>query len=66
MRPRPPNSPDDTPIEEMSSKVKHWLRRAEARAKAELYEALGEALRRVTPGDILGRFRHAGLRATHG
>src|SRR5512135_2707590 len=64
--PLPPSSPDSTPIEEMFSKVKQGLRRAEARAKAELYEALGETLRRVTPEDILGWFRHAGLCATHG
>ena len=38
----------------------------EARVKAELYEALGEALRRVTPKDILGWFQHAALCATHG
>jgi transposase len=62
--PLPPYSPDYTPIEEMYSKVKKGLRRAEARAKAELYEALGETLRRVTPKDILGWFRHAGLCAT--
>jgi transposase len=64
--PLPPYSPDYTPIEEMFSKVKEALRHAEARAKAELYEAVGEALRRVTPEDILGWFRHAGLCATHG
>jgi transposase len=66
MLPLPPYSPDYTPIEEMFSKVKQSLRRAEARVKAELYEALGEALRRVTPKDILGWFQHAGLCATHG
>jgi transposase len=64
--PLPPYSPDYTPIEEMFSKVKQLLRRAGARTKARLYEALGEALRRVTPEDILGWFRHAGLCATHG
>ena len=64
--PLPPYSPDYTPIEEMFSKVKEVLRRAEARAKAELYSAVGEALRRVTTEDILGWFRHAGLCATHG
>ena len=64
--PLPPYSPDYTPIEEMFSKVKQGLRRAEARARAELYDALGEVLRRVTPEDILGWFRHAGLCATHG
>src|SRR5512142_879167 len=66
VRPLPPYSPDYTPIEEMFSKVKQGLRRAEARTEARLYEALGEALRRVTPKDILGWFQHAGLCATHG
>lgn len=64
--PLPPYSPDYTPIEEMFSKVKEALRHAEARVKAELYDAVGEALRRVTPEDILGWYRHAGLCATHG
>ena len=63
--PLPPYSPDYT-IEKMFSKVKQWLRRAEARAKAELYDTLGEGMRRVTAEDILGWFRHAGLCATHG
>jgi transposase len=64
--PLPPYSPDYTPIEEMFSKVKEALRRAGARAKHELYDALSEALRQVTPADILGWFRHAALCATHG
>lgn len=64
--PLPPYSPDYTPIEEMYSKVKKSLGRAEARTKAGLYEALGEVLRRVTPKDIIGWFQHAGLCATHG
>jgi transposase len=64
--PLPPYSPDYTPIEEMWSKVKQWLRRAGVRAKDALYDVLGEALRQVTPEDILGWFRHAGLCATHG
>src|SRR4051794_8776809 len=64
--PLPPYSPDYTPIEEMYSKVKQGLRRAEARTKAGLSEAGGEVLRRVTHQDILGWFRHAGLCATPG
>ncbi|MBV8314262.1 MAG: transposase [Planctomycetaceae bacterium] len=64
--PLPPYSPDDTPIEKMFSKVKQWLRRAEARTRAGLCDTLGEAPRRVTLQDILGWFRHAGLCATHG
>lgn len=64
--PLPPYSPDYTPIEEMFSKVKAYLRRVAARTQGGLYDALGEALRRVTAQDILGWFQHAGLCATHG
>ena len=59
--PLPPYSPDYTPIEELFSKFKEFLRRVGARAKEHLYDAIGEGLRQVTPEDILGWFRHAGL-----
>jgi transposase len=62
--PLPPYSPDYTPIEEMFSKFKQFLRRVGARAKEHLYDAIGEGLREVTAEDILGWFRHAGLCAT--
>jgi transposase len=62
--PLPPYSPDYTPIEEMFSKVKEFLRRVAARTKGDLYEAIGEALRQVTIQDILGWFQQAGLCAT--
>jgi transposase len=62
--PLPPYSPDLTPIEEMFSKFKQFLRRVGARAKEHLYDAIGEGLRDVTDQDILGWFRHAGLCAT--
>lgn len=64
--PLPPYSPDYTPIEEMYSKFKVWLRRIAARTKGDLYEAIAEALRQMTREDILGWFKHAGLCATHG
>ena len=64
--PLPPYSPEYSPIEEMFSKVKQGLRRAKARGKEELYEAMAEVMRSVTPEDILGWFRHAGLCAAHG
>jgi transposase len=64
--PLPPYSPDSTPIEEMFSQVKQGLRRAEARTKAGLVDAVGEVLRRVTHQDILGWFEQAGLCATPG
>ena len=59
--PLPPYSPDFSPIEEMFSKLKGFLRRVGARAKEHLYDAIGDGLREVTPGDILGWFRHAGM-----
>jgi len=61
--PLPPYSPDFTPIEEMFSKFKGFLRRVGARAKDHLYDAIGEGLRQVTLEDIFGWFRHAGLGA---
>jgi transposase len=60
-----PYSPDYTPIERLWSKVKAHLRRVAARSQESLYSALGEALERVTPDDIIGWFHHAGLCATH-
>jgi transposase len=62
--PLPPYSPDFTPIEEMFSKFKEFLRRIGARAKEHLYDAIGDGLRQVNPQDILGWFQHAGLGAT--
>ena len=59
--PLPPYSPDFNPIEELFSKFKGFLRRVGARAKEHPYDAIGEGLREVTPEDILGWFRHAGL-----
>jgi transposase len=64
--PLPPDSPDYTPIEEMDSKVKTFLRRIAARTKGDLYDAIGEALKQVTPQDIIGWFEEAGLCAIHG
>ena len=56
----PPYSPDFNPIEELFSKFKRYLRRIGARAKQQLYDAIGEGLREITRRDILGWFRHAG------
>ena len=62
--PLPPYSPDYSPIEEMFSKFKNFLRRVGARAKEHLYDAIGAGLREVSDDDILGWFCHAGLCAT--
>ena len=45
----------------MFSQLKEFLRRVGARAKEHLYDAIGDGLREVTPRDILGWFRHAGM-----
>jgi transposase len=58
----PAYSPDLNPIELMWSKVKSWLRGAEARTHAELIAAIGQALVRVTPQDALNWFAHCGYR----
>ena len=56
----PAYSPDLNPIEALFSKLKQALRSAKARTFATLIEAMGEALRSISPGDILGWFGHCG------
>lgn len=56
----PAYSPDLNPIEKMWSKVKHLLRSAEARTPAELIQAIGEALAKITLQDALGWFASCG------
>ena len=58
----PAYSPDLNPIEAMFSKTKEFLRSAAARTIDTLISAMGDALRSVTPTDILGWFKHCGYR----
>ena len=58
----PPYSPDLNPIEEAFSKMKALLRRAVARTREALIEALGAAIRAVSSADALGFFEHCGYR----
>jgi transposase len=58
----PAYSPDLNPIEKLFSKLKDLLRSAAARTVDGLIEAMGEALRAIRPGDILGWFSHCGYR----
>jgi transposase len=57
-----PYSPDLNPIEEAFSKVKGLIRRAEARTREALVEAIGQALDAVTDQDARGFFEHRGYR----
>ncbi len=56
----PPYSPDLNPIEEAFSKIKQLVRKAGARTREALVEAIGRALAAVTPEDAAGWFGHAG------
>jgi transposase len=58
--PLPPYSSDLTPIEELGSKAKTFLRSVAARTTETLSDAMGAALRSVRPEDILGWFRFWG------
>ncbi len=58
----PPYSPDFSPIEEAFSKVKGLLRKAEARSREALIEAMGRALDAITSWGASGFFEHCGYR----
>ena len=58
----PSYSPDLNPIEEAFSKIKQLVRKAGARVREALVEAIGRALAAVTLEDAAGWFAHAGYR----
>jgi transposase len=60
----PPYSPDLNPIEEAFAKLKALLRKAGARTREPLIEAMGWALEVITAKDARGFFEHRGYRAT--
>ncbi len=57
-------SPDLSPIEEAFSKLKHLLRKAEARTCQALEKAIAEALELITPQDAKDYFAHCAYGAT--
>jgi transposase len=56
----PPYSPDFNPIEQAFSKIKELLRRARARTRESLIEAMGLVLEAVSAQDAQGFFGHCG------
>jgi transposase len=58
----PPYSPDFNPIEEAFAKLKVLLRKAEARSREVLIEAMGRALEALTARDARNFFEHRGYR----
>jgi len=60
----PPYSPDFAPIEQAFSKLKTFLRRAEARTRAALGEAITAGLATITAANAQAWFAHCGYRVT--
>jgi transposase len=58
----PPYSPDLNPIEEAFAKLKGLMRKAGARTREALLEAMGRALDALTASDARGFFEHRGYR----
>lgn len=56
------HSPDLNPIEQAFAKVKGLLRKAGARTREALIEAMGRALEAVTTRDVRGFFGHCDYR----
>ena len=58
----PPYSPDLNPIEEAFAKLKALMRKAGARTREALLDAMGRALDALTASDARGFFEHRGYR----
>jgi len=56
--------PDLNPIEEAFSKLKCSIRKAEARSREALLEAIGMAISALSAQDARGFFEHCGYRDT--
>lgn len=56
----PPYSPDLNPIEQVFAKLKHLLRRAQARTKDSLWDTIGGLLDAFSPDECARYIRHAG------
>jgi transposase len=61
--PLPPYSPDFNPIEQCWSKVKEFLRSAQARSAEALEQAIAQAFANVTASDARGWFQHCGYQS---
>lgn len=59
----PPYSPELNPIELAWAKLKRLLREAKARTREAVDEAIAWALPYITTDDVLGWFKHCGIRS---
>ena len=60
----PKYSPDLNPIEQVFAKLKHLLRKAQARTVAAVCTAIGELLGSFTPSECANYFKNAGYGLT--
>lgn len=60
----PKYSPDLNPIEQLFSKLKHWLRQAAARTTDAVFAAIGPILDTVSPDECANYFANAGYDRT--
>jgi transposase len=60
----PKYSPDLNPIEKLFSKIKHWLRKAQARTRQAVDDELGKILLKVSPTECANYFSQAGYAQT--
>lgn len=56
----PPYSPDLNPIEQAFAKLKHWLRKAQARSIEETYSSISSILERFQPNECAAYLVNAG------
>ena len=55
----PPYSPDTNPIEMAFAKIKHHVRKAQAKTQSELRSAFRDACATITPRDARNYINHA-------
>ena len=60
----PKYSPDLNPIEQVFAKLKHLLRKAAARTKADLSDAVANLLKTYTPDECANYFKNSGYGPT--
>jgi transposase len=60
----PPYSPDLNPIEQVFSKVKHWMRMAQARCLDAIHDRIAELVGSVPPHECVNYLRNAGYAST--
>ncbi|MEW5424982.1 transposase, partial [Amorphus sp. 3PC139-8] len=56
----PPYSPDLNPIEQVFSKVKHWMRMAQKRSRDDTWRHVGQLVQTIPSDECANYFQNAG------